>query len=107
MLLSGVEIDAIVTIVVAVCATISVVAWTRRGRRAMTTRTGEHRALLAEDRVTQIERALEAIAIEVERIAEGQRFTAKLLAERIEREARLGDQAAFRDPDGMRRTTPV
>ena len=33
-------------------------------------------------RLARIENAVEAIAIEVERIAEGQRFTSKLLAER-------------------------
>ena len=33
-------------------------------------------------RLQRIERALEAIAIEVERISEGQRFTTKLLSER-------------------------
>jgi hypothetical protein len=34
------------------------------------------------DRLERIERAVEAVAIEVERISEGQRFTTKLLSER-------------------------
>jgi len=34
-----------------------------------------------EDRLARIERAVDSIAIEVERISEAQRFTAKLLAE--------------------------
>jgi hypothetical protein len=34
------------------------------------------------DRLERMENAIDAIAIEVERIAEGQRFTTKLLAER-------------------------
>ena len=47
----------------------------------------ERRALGAadprtDDRLARIEAAVEAIAIEVERISEGQRFTTKLLAER-------------------------
>jgi hypothetical protein len=35
-----------------------------------------------EDRLTRIEQAVDAIAVETERISEGQRFTTKLLAER-------------------------
>ncbi len=35
-----------------------------------------------EDRLERIERAVEAMSIEVERISEGQRFVTKLLAER-------------------------
>lgn len=36
----------------------------------------------SEQRLARIEQAVEAIAVEVERISEGQRFTTKLLAER-------------------------
>jgi len=36
----------------------------------------------AEERLARIEQAVDAIAIEVERISEGQRFTTKLLSER-------------------------
>ncbi len=36
----------------------------------------------ADERMARIEAAVEAIAIEVERISEGQRFTTKLLSER-------------------------
>jgi hypothetical protein len=35
-----------------------------------------------EERLDRIERAVEAIAVEVERVSEGQRFVTKLLAER-------------------------
>ena len=34
-------------------------------------------------RLERIEQAIDAIAVEVERISEGQRFTTKLLAERV------------------------
>ncbi|HKV50042.1 MAG TPA: hypothetical protein VJO52_02480 [Gemmatimonadaceae bacterium] len=34
------------------------------------------------DRLTRMEQAIEAVALEVERISEGQRFTTKLLSER-------------------------
>jgi hypothetical protein len=36
-----------------------------------------------EDRMSRIEQAVDAIAIEVERMSEGQRFTTRLLAERF------------------------
>lgn len=36
----------------------------------------------SEDRLARIEQAVDAIALEVERISEGQRFTTKLLSER-------------------------
>ncbi|HJR42379.1 MAG TPA: hypothetical protein VJ812_09795 [Gemmatimonadaceae bacterium] len=35
-----------------------------------------------EDRLTRIEQAVDTIAVETERISEGQRFTTKLLADR-------------------------
>jgi hypothetical protein len=105
MLMSGVEAGAIVTTVISICTTATLITW-MRGRRSPRP-PADAGTRLSEDRVTQIEHALEAIAIEVERIAEGQRFTAKLLAERIEREARGGRPGATGDADGMRRTTPV
>jgi hypothetical protein len=37
---------------------------------------------ISDDRFQRLEQAVDAIAIEVERISEAQRFTAKLLAER-------------------------
>lgn len=53
-------------------------------------RRGGQRALPAEDlsrietRLTEMQGALDAVAVEIERISEGQRFTTKLLAERGE-----------------------
>ncbi len=47
----------------------------------------------ATERLNRIEQAVESVAIEVERISEGQRFTTKLLSERAEAvpaERRLG-----------------
>jgi hypothetical protein len=37
-----------------------------------------------DDRMTRLEQAVESIALEVERISEGQRFTTKLLADRAQ-----------------------
>lgn len=39
-------------------------------------------AELSEERLARIEQSIDAIAVEVERISEGQRFTTKLLSER-------------------------
>lgn len=39
---------------------------------------------LDENRLRHLEQAVDAIAIEIERISEGQRFTTKLLSERVE-----------------------
>jgi hypothetical protein len=49
------------------------------------------------DRLERMEQAIEAVAIEVERISEGQRFTTKLLSEgRGPLESRLGAPAQDR-----------
>jgi hypothetical protein len=42
-----------------------------------------------QDRMTRIEQAVDAIALEVERMSEGQRFTTRLLAERFGDQARV------------------
>lgn len=39
----------------------------------------------SEERLARIEHGVDAIAVEVERISEGQRFTTKLLSERTEK----------------------
>ena len=51
-----------------------------------------------QQRLDRMEHALDAIAIEVERISEGQRFTTKLLSERKETPASI---AAFRGAEGI------
>ena len=47
-------------------------------RRGQSIRSGDR----SDERLSRIEQAVDAIAIEVERISEAQRFTTKLLAER-------------------------
>jgi len=42
------------------------------------------------DRLEQMEQAIDAMAVETERISEGQRFTTKLLSERTAESARRG-----------------
>lgn len=50
----------------------------------------EHGALVRlDDRLGRMEQAIDAMAVEMERISEGQRFTTKLLAEREPEASRL------------------
>ena len=48
--------------------------------------------------MTRLEQAVESIALEVERISEGQRFTTKLLAERAQAEPTARRLARRADP---------
>lgn len=53
-----------------------------------------------QDRMTRIEQAVDAIALEVERMSEGQRFTTRLLAERFGDAVRVdGSTAVARPPN--------
>ena len=52
-------------------------------RRAVTIMRREQPALPAAQQLDEIRNALDAIAVEVERISEGQRFTARLVTERV------------------------
>ena len=54
------------------------------------------------ERMTRLEQAVESIALEVERISEGQRFTTKLLAERAQGEPMRSASPA----EPIRRSTP-
>ena len=54
----------------------------RRIWRGGTIRKRQDEALVGNPQITRLEQAVESIAIEVERIGEAQRFSAKLLAER-------------------------
>ena len=60
--------------------------------------TSQERDYRLEQRLESIEQALQAIAIEVERLGEGQRFTARLLTDRLP-----ADAAAQRLAAGHRR----
>src|SRR4051812_33794675 len=64
------------------------------------TRTGST-VVVDADRMTRLEQAVEAIALEVERISEGQRFTTKLLAERA-----AADRLPVAPSPEPRRVTP-
>src|SRR5688572_17739309 len=58
-----------------------------------------------EARLARMEQSLDAIAIEIERVTEGQRFTAKLLAERVSAEGPGAPSRAAQQND-LRRITP-
>jgi hypothetical protein len=63
--------------------------------RSATHDTGSRAGLseVHDDRLARLEQAVESIAIEVERISEGQRFTTKLLTERAQADQiRLGER---------------
>lgn len=57
-------------------------AWARRFER----RAEFKEQALVDQRLAAIEQAIEAVAVEVERISEGQRFTTKLLADKVQPE---------------------
>lgn len=61
---------------------IGVVTWKVLARKGSASPSVE-----ADDRLERLQQSVDAIAIEVERIAEAQRFSAKLLAERGESES--------------------
>lgn len=63
--------------------TLGTVSYRRRGED------GASGVVVDEARMARLEQAVEAIALEVERISEGQRFTTRLLAERAQAE-RIG-----------------
>jgi hypothetical protein len=77
--MSGPEVAAIALMTTSVAA-ISI-TWIRlHYRSASGIASGDLKRL--EERLSQIERSIDAIAVEAERISEGQRFTTKLLSER-------------------------
>lgn len=65
------------TVIVLVLGVPLVRAWTARKRAEP-----DPRLLAADARLERMEQAIESMAIEIERISEGQRFVTKLLAER-------------------------
>jgi hypothetical protein len=79
--MSGPETIAFTVFVVTAGVTITRVAtvFFRRGAVRDDTR----RDAEMEQRLARIEHAVDAIAVEVERVSEGQRFTTKVLAERM------------------------
>jgi hypothetical protein len=78
----GTDAFALATVMVSGCLTIYGVArafFNRPGKRTLPPAAPDP---ALQDRLDRLESAIQAIAIETERIAEGQRFTTRLLAQR-------------------------
>ena len=97
------EIERIAQILVMVAAfstfvvTLSIVArFAFRKARGIPAASRDADARIDDSRFARLEDAVDSIAIEVERIAEAQRFTAKLMSERLP--DRLPERTAERTP---------
>jgi hypothetical protein len=64
-------------VVLGVVALVGIIAWSRRRKGV-----GSAELSAINERLARMEQAIDAMAVETERISEGQRFTAKLLNER-------------------------
>ena len=73
------QVAVLVVVTCGSLATIAVLAFRAMARTRRLPPPAQH-----EDRLEHLQQSVDAIAIEVERIAEGQRFTTKLLSERGE-----------------------
>lgn len=76
----GMIVESISRMII-LCAAVVAVFWIRRPRRVADGQIGTSTDPQLMDRLDRIENAVNAIAIETERIAEGQRFTTKLLSD--------------------------
>jgi hypothetical protein len=83
------EEEVVVAVTFFITASITIVSVVRMWiSRAM--KSGGSKSLATiEERMGRMEQAIDAIAVEVERISEGQRFTTRLLAERVGEPASL------------------
>jgi hypothetical protein len=78
------EEEAIVALAFFITSCITIVSVARMWFSRATKSGGSPKTLAAiEERMGRMEQAIDAIAVEVERISEGQRFTTRLLAERV------------------------
>jgi hypothetical protein len=75
----------VAVIIVGLVASLSTITvWLVRGLSRKMPERGQPNVLQMEQRFDQLQQSVDAIAVEVERIAEAQRFSAKLLSERVE-----------------------
>jgi Na+(H+)/acetate symporter ActP len=74
------QVAVVIVFLVGSLVTIGLVAWKVATKKKPLART----ANFDDGRLEQLQQSIDAIAVEVERIAEAQRFSAKLLAERNE-----------------------
>jgi predicted PurR-regulated permease PerM len=75
----------VAAVIVGVVASLSgILVWLVRSMKTKSLPREQPNILQFEQRFDQLQQSVDAIAVEVERIAEAQRFSAKLLAERSE-----------------------
>jgi hypothetical protein len=87
------EIVIVPAIVLIPAAVVCLRMWLKHTEK-MATLSSQDRSPETDLRITRIEQAVESIALEMERVGEGQRFITKVLAERpIEVPRRLGADA--------------
>lgn len=70
---------------------VSTIIWTvgkGLGRRRDSGALGSDNTAHLDERLARIEQAIDAMAVEMERVSEGQRFTTKLLSDRVPERAR-------------------
>ncbi len=82
-----------VVVVIAITTTIRMVFMAAFGRRRWYGAAAESASSsLADARLARLEQAVDAIALEVERISEGQRFTTRLLSEQAKQSGKLSPE---------------
>ena len=100
------ENSMIVALTGQICGTVLLITilslWFRR-RRLDTAPKDREGAQRIEARLSEMQHAIDSIAVEVERISEGQRFTTKLLSERTPAEMSATDGARLSERSGVRR----
>lgn len=84
---SGDVMGIFITFIIFGSVTTMFLAWMRH-RAKPSVGSAELKAI--SDRLERMEQAIDAMAVETERISEGQRFTTKLLSERTAESARRG-----------------
>lgn len=75
------------------------IAWARTRERALRAELAQRMMpSTAEKQLGQLQEAVEAMSLELERIGEAERFTARLIAERVQALPSVPNQAARREP---------
>ena len=91
------KIVVAVVAIVAVASTVRVIVGAAfQGRRSVAN--ANSLEPVADMRLSRLEQAVDAIAVEIERVSEGQRFTTKLLSEQARQPEKSGRQFSANTP---------
>ena len=100
------ENTMVVAITGQICGTVLLVSiltlWFRR-RRSEALPPSKDGLQRIETRLADMQHALDSVAVEVERISEGQRFTTKLLSDRMQGELQGAEKVRVPERSGMQR----